>query len=827
MQLWRLVDPDQFVQPALVGHHVHWLCAASVMLAVLAAWVLLPLTDRYHASSGRSRWLWLAAGSVSMGTGIWAMHFTAMLAFSLPVPIHYDIGITFFSMVPAMLATSLCVQLFVPGFHSLKRLILMAAIMAAGIGSMHYIGMEAIVVPATMYYVPGYFFLSIVAAFFLALIGLHAYKRLVESTNLPPILGKTIGSVLLGVAVSGMHFTAMKATYFQPQFNSKLTHASILPFDLVVGIVAVTIILIGMVVIGLIVDGRLEAMAHSLAKSEQRFRRLAETTHTAIFTFNKDRILYANPALAEITGYKDQAILQTGLTGIFGEEFKDLASELQAFDKLKDQSIYKELEIEIEGGFRRWLYFSLTMMEVDGASVGLGSAFDISEQKSAELNMRRLAYHDQLTRIGNRMMFMDRLEHHLDLLSRRESSETSCIMLLDLDGFKSINDTYGHQAGDQLLVSVAERLTCVARKTDTVARLGGDEFVILLEELTTSDTASIVADRITEILSKPHNVMGRELVVTGSIGVVELGRDYEKPDQALHDADIALYRAKKDPNFQWVLFDEVLDSKVKRTRSLRAELQQAIKERSLLQYYQPIVESDSYGVLGFEALARWQLAGGEWVPPDEFIPLAEDSGLIADLGIWALEAASEQLSKWCEVASTDQLYVSVNISPVSLDEPRFVETVSAMFKRYHFKPGQLKIELTETMLVGDIDKVLKKLNVLMALGCELMIDDFGTGYSSLSYLHRLPIRTVKIDRSFVSGLLEHESSVPIVKTIIALAGSLNMNVVSEGVETGLQARRLAELGSDQLQGYLFSRPLPASDTYKLLANDSHAQRYSI
>lgn len=805
-----------------MGHHVHWLCTASVLLAVLASWVLLPLTDRYHASSGRARWLWLAAGSASMGTGIWAMHFTAMLAFSLPVPIRYDIGITFFSMVPAMLATCLCVQLFIPEPHTPKRSILMAAIMAAGIGSMHYIGMEAIVVPATMYYVPEYFFLSIVAAFFLALIGLYSYKQIVEHANLPKIVGKLIGSSLLGVAVSGMHFTAMKATYFQPQLNSAITHSSILPFDLVVGIAAVTIVLVGMVVIGLIIDGRLETMASSLAQSEQRFRSLAETTHTAIFTFNSDSILYANPALSEITGHQDQDILQRSLAAVLGEEFSRVAREMQSADKIENQAIYQELQIETAGGNSRWLYFSLTMMEVEGDSVGLGSAFDISEQKTAELNMRQLAYHDQLTRIGNRMMFMDRLEHHLDLLSRRRSAYTSCIMLLDLDEFKAINDTFGHQAGDQLLVSVAERLTNVARKTDTVARLGGDEFVILLEEMDTSYTTSIVADRITDILSRPYRLMGRELIVTCSIGVVELSSEYEKPDQALHDADIALYRAKKDPKFQWVLFDQDLDSKVKRRRLLRSELQQALKDRSLELYYQPIVGSEGYRVLGFEALARWQRDCGEWVAPDEFIPLAEDAGMITDIGIWALEAACEQLSMWSQETTNKQLYVSVNISPVSLDEPRFIGKVVEMLKRYDFDAGQLKIELTETMLVGDLDKVLNKLNTLIALGCELMIDDFGTGYSSLSYLHRLPIRTVKIDRSFVSGLLEHESSAPIVKTIIALAASLNMNVVSEGVETELQAQRLSELGADQLQGYLFSRPLPAFETYRFLSRDKAA-----
>jgi len=820
MNFWRLASPDQFSEPSLMAQHSLWLCLAAVVMAVLAAWVLLPVKDRFHASKGRTRLLWWLAGSVAMGTGIWAMHFTAMLAFSLPVPIRYDVGITLFSMIPGIIANGLVIQLFVPEKHSKKRLNLMALIMAFGIGSMHYIGMEAIVVPATMYYVPQYFLLSIAAGYLLALLGLYTYKQLLDSTSFPRALGKLLGSIMLGLAASGMHFIAMAATYFQPQFGGELTDFSMPPYDLVIGIIAISIVLIGMVIIGSIVDRRLETMSHSLEQSELRFRRLAETTHTAIFTFKDDIITYANPALGMITGYENSRILGARLPEIFCEDFSDFAKMLLESDLNQGQAIHKNLEFHAADGPNGWLHFSLTMMEFDGETVGLASAFDISEQKNAELTMRKLAYNDQLTQIGNRMMFMDRLEHHLEFLKRRDSSFTSCVMLLDLDKFKSINDTYGHLAGDELLISVAKRLTHVARKVDTVARLGGDEFVFLLEEMNNSYSASIVADRITEVLSEPHELLGRQLVVKSSIGVVELSGEYETPDQALHDADIALYRAKKDPTTQWVLFDQALDARVKRSRVLLSELKQAVAERTLQLYYQPIVESDSYELRGFEALARWQRACGEWVAPDEFIPLAEDTGLVADLGIWALETACAQLSIWNREVDHHRLYVSVNIAPVSFNEDRFVHKVAEMFEQYGFAPAQLKLELTERMLVGDLDTVLDKLNALIKLGCELMIDDFGTGYSSLSYLHRLPIRTVKIDRSFVSNLDNDESSVPIVKTITALAESLNMNVVSEGVETESQARKLAKLGSDQLQGYWFARPMPGEESIAYLLNES-------
>jgi diguanylate cyclase (GGDEF)-like protein/PAS domain S-box-containing protein len=821
MNIWRLVSPENFSEPSLMAHHNHWLCLAAVTLAVLAAWVLLPVTDRFHSSKGRARYMWMLVGSTAMGIGIWAMHFTAMLAFTLPVPIHYNISITILSVIPAIIANGFCILLSIPTDHSLKRLNLMALIMAVGIGAMHYIGMEAIVVSAKMYYVPHYFFLSILAAYVLALFGLYTYKRLVDSNTLSKRMGKILGSTILGVAVSSMHFIAMHATYFQPEVNSVVTHHGVPPYDLIIGIVITTVILLGMIVIGSIVDRRMESMAISLKQSEIRFKRLAETTQTAIFTFNSEKITYANPALSTITGYNSEEILNTSLENIFSKEFSEYAKDILNSHTPFGQAFYVMFEVQTADKEMRWLHFSVTLAEIDNVASGLASACDISEQKNAELNMRHLAYNDQLTKIGNRMMFMDRLSHHLDLLKRRDNDHTSCVMLLDLDKFKSINDTHGHLKGDELLVNVASRLNELSRTVDTIARLGGDEFVILLEDLESTLSESFIADRIVEKLSEPYNLNGREIIVNCSIGVVELNSSYVKPDQVLHDADVALYRAKREDRACWVLFDQELDAKVKRARLLQPELKTAVNNNKLELFYQPIIDSNGYDVNGFEALARWQRENGEWVSPAEFIPLAEDSGLIADIGLWALEAACNQLAKWNEESSNMNLYVSVNIASVSFNDDRFNKKITEMFEKYNFKQGQLKLELTERILVEDSVGMLDKLNKFIELGCELMLDDFGTGYSSLSYLHRLPIKTLKIDRSFVLGLDDSESSLPIVNSIIALAQSLNMDTVSEGVETESQALRLAKLGSNQLQGYLFSRPMPAEDATYYLINEKN------
>ncbi|MDX1519576.1 MAG: MHYT domain-containing protein, partial [Gammaproteobacteria bacterium] len=495
MNFWRLVSPDHFQEAALHGHHIHWLCLVAALLAILAASVLLPVTDRFHSGNARHRYWWLAVGSIAMGTGIWAMHFTGMLAFSLPVPIRYDIYLTVLSVIPAIVASGCCILLFSPKKYSLKRLHLSALLLAVGIGTMHYTGMEAMIVPADMYYIPSFFLLSIVAAYLLALIGLFARIRLNEYLPVPPFLATLIGSAILGLAVSSMHFIAMHSTYFQPNASSQIIEHSIPPLGLVIGIISITIVLVGMIMVGTLVDRYMTYMSNLLKKSELRFRRLAETTQTAIFTFNERAITYANPALSKITGYDQTQLLELPLAEIFSEEFNQFTNEILQTHSSFGQAYYEQFEVPTANGDTCWLYFSLTLAVIDGEVTGLASACDISEQKSAEQNLRRLAYRDQLTQLANRALFMDRLSHHLEVLKRRDHSRSSFVMLLDLDEFKMINDTYGHVQGDYLLFETAARLQSLARSSDTIARLGGDEFVLLVEELESELSISVVAER--------------------------------------------------------------------------------------------------------------------------------------------------------------------------------------------------------------------------------------------------------------------------------------------------------------------------------------------
>ncbi|TNE79118.1 MAG: EAL domain-containing protein [Gammaproteobacteria bacterium] len=810
MDFWRIVSPGLQEQALVTGHHNHLVCLAAVALAVLAASVTLPVSERFASTRGVLRYLWLMAGTISMGSGIWAMHFTSMLAYDLPFPVRYDIATTMLSMVPALLAGYSSILLFAPARACQRRMHLAALLLATGIAAMHYIGMEAITAPADMYYSPIPFFLSVVAAYLLSWVGLCCRITLPSHTGLSTTVTTLVGSAILGLAVSAMHFIAMASTYFIPSGVQTVSGPYIQPSGLVVAILAVTFVLLSLLSIGILVDRHLARMALSLQSSEVRFQRLAETTQAAIFTFVDGRITYANPALSQITDYSIESLSKMTLEELFGEAFMQYVSNI-AWDKMEvGEPLYEQFQITTAAGEKRWLYFSMTMAEFDQQPAVLASACDISEQKLAEFKMRHLAYSDQLTGLANRALFMDRLEHHLKLMGRSANDSLSIVLLLDLDNFKLINDTYGHVLGDQLLSGVAQRMQSLARKSDTLARLGGDEFVMLFENVENMSVVGRIAERMIDTLSERYVLNGKNVEVKVSMGVVVLDpSNHKTQDHVLHDADVALYRAKNQGRACWVLFDQQMDEMIKRGRLLQGELKTAIADGKLQLYYQPIVCAGNHRLCGFESLARWQRDNGEWVSPVEFIALAEEAGLVADVGLWAIETACRQIGEWNRSHGGADYYISVNIASDSFGDERFTRCISDCFARYGVCRGQLKLELTERILLTDTERMLDKLNTLIDLGCEIMIDDFGTGYSSLSYLHLLPVGAMKIDRSFVLNLEKSDSSLSVVKTIIALARSLDMGIVAEGVEKESQAEQLAALGATQLQGYLFGRPVSA------------------
>lgn len=431
------------------------------------------------------------------------------------------------------------------------------------------------------------------------------------------------------------------------------------------------------------------------------------------------------------------------------------------------------------------------------------------QRHQAEQQLRYQAYHDDLTGMPNRTLFMDRLEQGLSF-SERHPALRCAVLYMDIDRFKTINDSLGHTLGDQLLLEVSERIRACIRPEDTVARMGGDEFTILLEDVVEPADALRVSERLHTALQPPIMLEGREIVVSSSIGIAIAARDNRYASDLLRDADTAMYRAKSKGTGQTVLFDEGMHLHAVAQLTLESELRRAVERDELRVHYQPIVEASSGEVLGFEALARWEHPERGLVPPLEFIPLAEETGLIKDIGQWVLTEACRQLQEWrLRFPERPDLYMSINLSAKQFLQPNLVERIDAAIATIGVESRYIALEITESVLLNNPEAANRTLLDLKARGLHLYVDDFGTGYSSLSYLQNFPFDALKIDRAFVSRLTPGIEEAEMVSTIIAIARNFNMSVIAEGVENIGQLDRLIALGCRKIQGYYFSQPLPA------------------
>jgi diguanylate cyclase (GGDEF)-like protein len=445
-----------------------------------------------------------------------------------------------------------------------------------------------------------------------------------------------------------------------------------------------------------------------------------------------------------------------------------------------------------------------------------GSQTDITEGKVT----------DPLTGLPNRLLFIDRLGRLIKHAKRRKD-HSFAVLFLDLDGFKMINDSLGHLIGDQLLLSVSDRLEKCLRMTDTVARLsdtftmarlGGDEFTVLLDDLKDPGDAKLAADRLMKVLTPPFILAGKEVFTSVSIGIALSTTTYESPDDMLRDADTAMYRAKSLGKGRYEVFDADMRASLVARLQVETDLRHALERNEFRNFYQPIVALDTGKIVGFEALLRWQHPTRGLIGPDQFIHIAEETGLIRELGWWNLREACRQLSDW-KAHSDNYLNftMNVNLSAKQFLQANLVEEIKNLIEELKFAPETLKLEITESTVMIDPVSTAKMLQEIKALGILLAIDDFGTGYSSLSYLHRFPLDTLKIDRSFISGTDQAGDEMEIAKTIMPMASNLRLDVIAEGVETVEQVDLLKKLRCKYAQGYFFSKPLAAEEVAELLS----------
>ena len=555
--------------------------------------------------------------------------------------------------------------------------------------------------------------------------------------------------------------------------------------------------------------------AAALAESEERFRTLAETAPCAIFIYQGDRFRYVNPAGASITGYGREEFEDLTFWDLVHPDFRDVVRERGlARQKGADVPSRYEFKIVRRDGEERWLDFSAGLVEFGGRPAGLGIAFDVTERKRAEEQIKSLAYHDVLTGLPNRLLFTDRL--NVAVAQAHRLGQRLGILFLDLDRFKVINDSLGHGLGDCLLQAVAERLESGVREGDTVARLGGDEFILLLPGMGRAEDVAKVADKVLDSLRLPFRLEGRDLFVTVSIGISVYPEDGADAETLVKNADTAMYRAKEQGRDHYQLYTHAMNERAVERLALEGALRKALARGELALYYQPLLDLATGRVHGVEALLRWAHPEKGLVAPGEFLHLAEVTSLMGPIGRWTLRTACTQARAWQE-AGLPGLSVAVNLSARQLQQPDLVEQVKRALDESGLPARGLDLEVTESHAMQNADATIHTLRELKGLGVRISIDDFGIGYSSLSYLKRLPIDTLKIDQSFVRDITTDPDDAAIATAIIALAHTLKLQVVAEGVESQEQLSFLAARHCDRMQGFLFSRPLAAPECGEFLS----------
>jgi diguanylate cyclase (GGDEF)-like protein/PAS domain S-box-containing protein len=549
-----------------------------------------------------------------------------------------------------------------------------------------------------------------------------------------------------------------------------------------------------------------------------------ETSYSSLFASIRDHAIYLvdpsgrislwNPGAVKLFGYEEQEILGQHHSVLYAEE-----------DQLTDKPGAQLREALAQGhqidehwhvrkdGTRFYALVSTTALpdalpNGDGGPRGfVRVAHDITRRKEAEESMRHEAFHDRLTGLPNRSLFLEHLQRAISHTRRRTSTEFA-VFFLDIDNFKAINDTLGHELADQVLVELAKRLEKTLRPEDIIARLGGDEFVFLVGDLHDREAAALVAQRVHEAVAEPYTAGGRQITTSVSIGIALGLPSYERPDQVLRDADIAMYAAKTKGRARSMFFDGPMRERVQALSRLQNDLRYALERDEFRIVYQPIVELESSHLVGFEALVRWQHPTRGLLAPAEFIEAAEDMGLMTKIDRYVLKNACVQLSTWQRESPTAATYLlSVNISGKQLIRADVATEIANVLRETGLAPNRLKLEITERALMENLGVARKALAGLEALGVELYIDDFGTGYSSLSYLRHLPVSVLKIDRSFVSTMMTDADSAEIVRSIIAFAHSLKVRVMAEGIETPEQRAELTALHCEYGQGHLFSKEL--------------------
>jgi len=942
------------------------LVALSVVIAVFVSFTALGLVSRIPAVERSEVIPWLTGGAISMGTGIWSMHFIGMLAFHLPIPVAYDPVITAYSIVIAVGGAGIALWLVRHGIDNSIKLHFSAILMATAICAMHYTGMASMRMAPGITYSPTLVGLSFLIAYGASLFALAITFG--PSANPTPALFSRfnlIGAIFMGGAIAGMHYVGMVAAAFPAGSICLSAPGGLAGPTLAILVAAVCLFVLLITLVALVYDVRLAeqnartmrmlkqrnleledrarehaaTMIEQIQASAQQDRLLAtivEQTHDAVITTDLEgKIISWNQAAKDMFDYEAEEVLGEKLGDIVPEHLsaqgkdsekaltllhnragtevlvspsinamhdtsgekagciivlKDVTEQKKSHEQLlllgkvfeysgeaimitdadnrlisvnqafsdilgysqeevigkkpsyfssgrHDKNFYRRMWADItrKGSWKgeiwnrhkdgrlipEWLSIT-TLTDNEGkVSNHIAIFTDATAFKENEARIEHLAHHDMLTGLPNRTLLEDRLGQAIAHADRHEN--LVAVMFIDLDRFKLINDTLGHHVGDKLLQEVALRLQMSSREEDTVSRQGGDEFIMLMQELRHADDAIIIAENLIKALSDEYSIEGHSLRVTPSIGISLYPLDANDRETLIRNADTAMYHAKDMGRANFQFFTHELNQTLSDRLDLERELRNAVAGESFTLHFQPQVNLTNQQVVGAEVLLRWFHPERGPISPNEFIPLAEDIGLIQPLGNWIIETAIRYLADWQEGPLGD-LEMSINISARQLEAPGFVKNVAGLLDRYGVDSTKLKLEITETALMQDVNLSARHLALLRDLDLKIAVDDFGTGYSSMSYLKRFPINELKIDRDFIEGVSEDAHDQGITRAIIALAKTLDLQVIAEGVETGAQAVFLQQAGCRLAQGNLYAKPMSYEDLLEFIQKPTHRSR---
>ncbi|KSB87509.1 diguanylate phosphodiesterase [Caulobacter vibrioides] len=773
------------VLTCLTGQHDFRLVLVAGLVCFAACFTAFRLFSRLRGARGLVRGAWLLLTGLVAGSGVWATHFIAMVA--------YDPGLkTGYSPAGTLLSLMIAVLFMAAGFAvaSAERTrtndCAGGLLLGLGIGAMHFTGMSAFVTQGYVVWEQATVAASVVIGVSLSAVALVIAGRARSLSK------QLIGGTVLTLGVCGLHFTGMGAVTIVPDVNVVVPDQLLSGAMLTLAVTSIT---------GLIILGGLGAVTIESSTSRSaldRIRRLANAAYEGIVVVQDGRINDANAAFAELAG--------APLDELVG---KPLYNAMLTFDgkEAAREGVRREGLLQPVQGGRAIPVEVFSRLMDDGARTETSGLTvlairDLRERRSAEEKIRYLAEHDGLTGLPNRNSLQARLAAALERVEA--SGETLSLVCIDLDHFKEANDLHGHLAGDALLVEAARRLQDAVTAPSFAARLGGDEFILV--QIAAGDqpaAAAELAGRVLEQLSVPAVYEGQDLAMGASLGVSLFPDDGRTAEALLANADMALYRAKESGRGVYRFFKREMDETIRERRTLARELRQAITDEELVVFYQPLARAADGEVCGFEALVRWKHPVRGMVPPLEFIPVAEENGLITQLGEWVLRRACADAASWDR-----PLRIAVNLSPLQLNQPNLPTLVHEVLIATGLSPSRLELEITESALFKDYQRALDNLRRLKALGVRIAMDDFGTGFSSLSTLQSFPFDKIKIDKSFVENIHRHDRATVIVRAVLGLGRSLEIPVVAEGVETQEQIDFLRGESCAELQGYAIGRPGP-------------------